>query len=394
MFTFTFVTLNKNIFMKSFSFKIVLFALLVFAFGCKESNESASKTSSEIKNEIKYASGLAIFKHEEYRVVKVSNPWPNATKDYTYILKEKGAKVPDSLNQFTTIQVPIKSIVVTSTTHIPSLEMLGVENSLVGFPNLDYVSSEKVRARIENGKVRELGSNQTMNTEVIIDLAPDVLIGYGIDNKNPTLDNLEKSGLKIMLNGDWNEQTPLGKAEWIKFFGALYGLDEKATTIFSDIEKEYNTTLALATKAASRPTILAGDMFEGTWYLPKGGSWGSLLLDQAKGNYLWKDTEGTGSLSLSFETVLEKAKDADFWITSGQFSSLKEMTDANTHYSQFKAFKNKNVYAFSSKKGKKGGILYYELAPNRPDIVLKDIVKTLHPELLLDYTPFFFEKLK
>ena len=380
--------------MHSFSSKIVLFALLIFAVGCKKNQDQQGVIASEIKNEIKYASGLSIFDHGDYSIVKVSNPWPNATKEYTYILKEKEAKVPDSLRQFTTIQVPIKSIVVTSTTHIPSLEMLGVEKTLVGFPNLDYISSEKVRALIDAGKIKELGNNQTLNTEVIIDVAPDVFIGYGIDNKNPTLDNLEKSGLKIMLNGDWNEQTPLGKAEWIKFFGYLYSLDEKADQIFSDIEKEYNTTLALAKKATSKPTILAGDMFEGTWYLPKGGSWGSLLLAQAGGNYLWSDSEGTGSLSLSFETVLEKAKEADFWITSGQFSSLKEMTDANTHYSQFKAFKNKNVYAFSGKKGKTGGILYYELAPNRPDIVLKDIVKTLHPELLPNYKPFFFEKLK
>lgn len=380
--------------MRSFSFKIALFALLIFVFGCKKNPDQTGVIRADIKNEIKYASGLAIFEYGDYSIVKVSNPWPNASKDYTYIMKEKGAVVPDSLSRFTTIQVPIQTIVVTSTTHIPSLEMLEVENSLVGFPNLDYISSEKVRARIEAGKIKELGSNQTLNTEVIIDVAPDVLIGYGLDNKNPTLDNLEKSGVKIMLNGDWNEQTPLGKAEWIKFFGILYGLDEKANKIFSDIEKEYNAALALAQKATSKPTILCGDMFEGTWYLPKGTSWGSLLLEQAGGNYLWKETKGTGSLALSFETVLEKAKDADLWITSGQFSTLKEMTDANTHYNQFKAFKNKNVYSFSSKKGKTGGVLYYELAPNRPDIVLKDIVKTLHPELLPNYTPFFFEKLK
>lgn len=380
--------------MKTFSCKIALFALLAFASGCKREPDQAGVLHAEIKNEIKYASGLSIFEYGDYSIVKVSNPWPDASKDYTYILKEKGAVVPDSLAQFTAIQVPIKSIVVTSTTHIPSLEMLEKENTLLGFPNLDYISSEKVRALIDAGKLKELGSNQTLNTEVIIDAAPDVLIGYGIDNKNPALDNLEKSGVKIMLNGDWNEQTPLGKAEWIKLFGALYGLDEKADKIFSDIEKEYNSTLVLAKKATSKPTILAGDMFEGTWYLPKGTSWGSLLLEQAGGNYLWKETEGTGSLALSFETVLEKAKDADFWITSGQFSSLKEMTTANAHYAQFKAFKNKNVYSFSGKKGKKGGILYYELAPNRPDIVLKDIVKTLHPELLPNYTPFFFENLK
>ena len=101
---------------------------------------------------------------------------------------------------------------------------------------------------------------------------------------------------------------------------------------------------------------------------------GSLLLKEAHSHYLWQETTGTGSLSLSFETVFEKAKDADFWITSGQFSTLKSMIDANPHYNQFKAFQNKKVYSFSGKKGKTGGILYYELGPNRPDIVLKDLI--------------------
>ena len=135
-------------------------------------------------------------------------------------------------------------------------------------------------------------------------------------------------------------------------------------------------------------------MYEDKWYLPQGTSWGSQLLSQANGNYLWANTNGTGSLSLSLETVLEKAKNADFWITSGQFSTLKAMSDTNSHYAQFKAFQTKNVYSFTQKKGKTGGILYYELAPNRPDIVLKDIVKILHPELLIGYEPFFFKKLK
>ena len=197
-----------------------------------------------------------------------------------------------------------------------------------------------------------------------------------------------------MLNGDWNEETALGKAEWIKFFGALYGKQKEATAIFTKIEKDYLNTIEIAKRANYTPTILAGDMFEDRWYLPKGTSWGSLLLKQANGTYLWQETNGTGSLSLSFETVFEKAKNADIWITSGQFSSLQEMTDMNPHYAKFDAFRNKNVYSFSGKKGKTGGIFYYELAPNRPDIVLKDIVKILHPELLPGYEPFFFEKLK
>ncbi|TBX65781.1 ABC transporter substrate-binding protein [Flavobacterium silvisoli] len=372
--------------------QLLLSFFLISFLGCK--TETKPEIAFPVKNEIVYAKGFSIKNYSGYSIITVKNPWPKATKTYTYILKEKNGIVPDSLKQNVTIAVPIKTIVVTSTTHIPSLEMLDEVNSLVGFPHTDYISSEKVRARIEAGKVKELGMNQNLNTEVLLDLQPNIIIGYGIDNNNPTLDNLEKSGLKVMLNGDWNEETPLGKAEWIKFFGALYGKQKQANTLFSKIEKDYLKTIEIAKNAATTPTILAGDMFEDRWYLPKGSSWGSLLLKEANSNYLWQETTGTGSLSLSFETVFEKAKDADVWFTSGQFSSLKEMTDKNPHYAQFKAFGNKNVYSFNARKGKTGGILYYELAPNRPDIVLKDIVKILHPELLPSYKPFFFEKLR
>lgn len=378
--------------MKTFYNALLLAFISLLFVQCKFETNSAPTVSSE--NTVQYAKGFSIQNYDGYSVVTVQNPWPKAAKIYKYILKEKDGIVPDSLQQNIIISVPVKSVVVTSTTHIPSLEMLDMENTLVGFPHLDYISSEKVRARIDAGKVKELGMNQNLNTEVILNLKPDVIIGYGIDNNNPTLDNLQKSGLKVMLNGDWNEETPLGKAEWIKFFGALYGKQKEANELFTKIEQDYWNTIKMVKNATTSPTVLAGDMFEDRWYLPKGTSWGSLILKEAKGDYLWKETTGTGSLSLSFETVFEKAQNADIWITSGQFSSLKEMTEMNPHYAQFKAFTNKNVYSFSGKKGKTGGILYYELAPNRPDIVLKDIVKILHPELLPSYQPFFFEKLK
>lgn len=378
--------------MKTFCNALFLVILSFSLVECK--NESKPSVIISAKNEVRYAKGFSIQNYDGYSVVKVKNPWPKATKTYTYILKEKNGIVPDSLRQNLIIPVPIKTIVVTSTTHIPSLELLDEVNTLIGFPHCDYISSEKVRARIDAGNIKELGNNQDLNTEVLLDLQPNVIIGYGIDNKNPTLDNLQKSDLKVMLNGDWNEENALGKAEWIKFFGALYGKQKQATALFAKIEKDFLKTIKIAKMAKTTPSILAGDMFEDRWYLPRGTSWGSLLLKQANGNYLWQKTSGTGSLSLSFETVFEKAKNADVWITSGQFSSLKEMTNSNPHYAEFNAFKNKNVYSFSGRKEKTGGILYYELAPNRPDLVLKDLVKILHPELLPSYEPFFFEKLK
>ena len=380
--------------MKSIFLRIVLSLLLLPFFGCKQNNTISGDTMAFSKNSIQYAKGLKIYKHLGFSIVKITNPWPEAKEGFTYILQEKNGIVPDSLKQFPTISIPIQSIVVTSTTHIPALELLGVENTLVGFPDTAYISSVKTRRLIDAGKVREVGVNENLNTEVLIDMKPDVIVGFGLNNSNPTLDNLQKSGLKVMLNGDWTEQSPLGKAEWIKLFGALYGLDSKANTLFSKIEKEYNSTLALAKKATTKPTVLSGAMYQKIWYIPQGESWVSLFLKDARSNYLWSKTKGIGSLALPFEVILEKAKDADFWIAPGDYSSLKQMSDSNPHYSQFDSFKNKKVYSYAVNKGEKGGILYFEWSPTRPDWVLKDLIKIFHPELLPHHKLFFFTKLE
>ncbi len=380
--------------MKNLFLNFVLLSFALIAVGCKQDLAKSNQSFSTQVNQIKYAKGLEIYNHKGFSIMSIKNPWPNASKAYTYILKEKTGVIPDSLIEFPVINIPLKKIVVTSTTHIPSLEMLGVENTIIGFPHTDYISSEKVRKLIDNGKIKDVGSDQSLNTELLIELAPDALVGHGIDNNNPTFDNLQKNGLKVIINGDWNESSPLGKAEWIKFFGALYGLDAKANSIFKSIETNYKKTRQLAQNIKNKPTVFSGAIFENQWYMPQGNSWGAIFMEDANSNYLWKETNGTGSLSLSFESVFLKAENADFWIGPGQFTSLDEMTASNPHYSQFRAFKTKNVYSYSTKKGKTGGLIYFELAPNRPDLVLQDLVKILHPKLLPDHKLYFFDRLR
>ncbi len=374
-------------------YTILFFALFAFV-SCKNETSQLHTTPKETINEVKYASGLQIYRYKNYTVVKVTQPWPNAKEGYTYVMQQKDAVIPDSLKKYTLVTVPLQSVVVTSTTHIPSLEALGVENTLTGFPGIDYISSVKTRTLINSGKVKEVGKNESLNTEVLIDLAPQAVVAFGINSANKTLNALEQAGIKVIYNGDWTEQSPLGKAEWIKFFGALYGMDAKADAIFNRIEKDYNEALKLAQTINKRPTVMAGAIYQDQWYLPQGNSWAALFVKDAGANYLWADSNGTGSLSLSFETVLDKAENADFWIGPSQFTSLKEMTDANPHYGRFKAFKDKQVYSSSTKKGATGGIIYYELAPNRPDLILKDLISIMHPELLPDYKLQFFEKLR
>lgn len=374
-------------------FYLFIFTLLAVT-GCKNEPAATSATAEKTINSVRYAKGLQIYKYSGFTVIKVTQPWPDAKEGFTYVMRQRGAIVPDSLKKYTVVQVPLKSVVVTSTTHIPSLEMLGVENTLIGFPGTDYISSEKTRALIDSGKVKEAGANESLNTEILLDLNPTAVVAFGLNGTNKALNTLEQSGMKVLYNGDWTEQSPLGKAEWIKFFGALYGMDDKANELFNKIEKDYNDALALSQKVAKKPTAMAGALYQDQWYMPQGGSWGALFLKDAGANYLWASSEGTGSLGLSFETVLDKAQNADVWIGPGQFTSLREMIDANPHYAQFKSFKNKQVYSYSTKKGATGGLLYFELAPNRPDLVLKDLMSIFHPEVVPGYKLQFFEKLK
>lgn len=378
--------------MKILHYPIFLFLLLAVT-GCKKQEKTHEETTETVENSIVYAKGLELYKHHGYTIVKVTNPWPNATESFTYVMQQKDAVLPDSLKKYTTVQVPLQSIVVTSTTHIPAMEMLGVENTLVGYPGTDFISSEKTRKRIDSGLVKDVGQNEGLNTEIMIDLSPDAVVGFSISSNNKSMNTLKDSGLTVLYNGDWTEQSPLGRAEWIKFFGALYSREREANIIFKQIVKDYNDAKKIAQNTTEKPTVMAGAIFQDQWNLPQGGSWGAQFLKDANADYLWKDTDGTGSLSLSFETVLDKAENAEYWIGPNSYTSLTQMTENNPHYGQFQSFKNKKVYSFGTKRGPTGGYVYYELSATRPDLVLKDLIKIFHPELLPDYELYFFEKL-
>ncbi|WP_136668682.1 ABC transporter substrate-binding protein [Flavobacterium sp. H122] len=380
--------------MKTFLYKALFISFFVFNISCKQNEKTETVKNTATQEVIEYASGLSIQKYEGYSIVKVTNPWPEANKDFTYVLKEEKGVVPDSLQKYTTVAVPLKSIVVTSTTNVPFLEMLGVENKLVGFPHTDYISSVRTRALIDKGIVKNVGQNERLNMEKLIDLSPELIVTFGVDNNNPMIKNLEKSGLKVMIQGDWMEQSPLGKAEWLKLYAALFGKEKEADVLFDNIVKEYNEALSAVKNKQAKATVLYGNMYQDQWFVAKGNSWVAQFLKDAKSKYIWADVEGTGSLALTFEKVLEKAKSADVWIAAGTFKTLKDLSTNNPHYIQFDAFQKKSIYTFESKLGATGGTVYYELGPSRPDLILKDYIKIFHPELLPGYTLTFAEKLK
>ena len=387
----------QKLIIKFLSITLVLFGISSFI-QCK--HQQKETPSKEINNSTiqknKYAKGFEITAYDSYKVLTIKSPWPNSEQSYSYILVNENNLEHLSIpkNKFDgVISIPLKKIVVTSTTHIPALELLNVEQTLVGFPGLDYISSENTRKRIDIGVIRELGKNESINTEVLLTLSPDAVIGFGIDGKNKNFETIKNSNIPIIYNGDWVENSPLAKAEWIKFFGALYGKEKEADSIFNTIEANYLNTKALATKVKNIPTILSGAMHNDIWYLPNGDSTEAQLLKDANTDYLFKDHTGTGSLSLNFETVFTRASHADIWLSPSNYKSLQSLEDSNSHHAMFEAFQNKNVYSFTNTTGKSGGVLYFELGMTRPDLVLMDLIKICHPGLLDDYEPYFFKKL-
>lgn len=376
--------------------RFVLSVILLVTLSCKERNTAIfSDQNIELTNQtVTYATGFRITTHDGYKEIKLNNPWPDAKHELTYILYSSEDKKPSDYLNATFIKVPVQDIVVTSTTDIPMLELLGKEKTLVGFPSTDYISSENTRKLVDNGSIKELGNERSINTELVLELAPDVVIGFSATGNTKAYDLIQKTGIPVVMNGSWMEKHPLGRAEWIKFVAAFYGEEEKARTIFSDIEKAYNNALENAKKAETSPTVLAGSMFKDTWHVPGGDSYVAKFLKDANTSYLWGDQKTTGSIALNFESVLEKGQTADFWIGSGSSTTMNELYQKNNRYQLFDAFKNKNVYSSTSKVGEKGGILYYELGPMRPDLILKDIIKITHPEVLPDYELFFFKNLK
>lgn len=380
--------------------KNIIYLLIAagFLYSCNNSkNTSIPEILKKIEYEhvnIKYAEGFKIQNTASGYYVTIMNPWPESSVSYTFkLVKNQGRELLPEPDEPLSIHIPIDKIVLTSTTHIPPLVLLHEENSLIGFPGSDYISDPKVRKLIDEGKVEELGVNESINIEATLLLEPDVVMGFSIDDSNPIYKKIENAGIPVLYNGDWVEQHPLAKAEWIKLFGILYGKEQQADSIFNAIEKEYINTQKLV-KNVSSPKVLSGATWKEQWYLPYGNSWQGKILRDAGASYIYQETKGKGSLAYNIEKVLTDGNDATYWIAPGQYTSYSRMLEENASYNLFDAFKNKRVYTHALTVGEKGGVTYYEEASMRPDLVLKDLVKILHPELKLDHELYFFKPLK
>lgn len=353
---------------------LLAFLLLsVGIFRCNQpAKESKEETSKKFTSQLKYATKFKI----EDQLLTVTEPWPGAVRPIKY-----------------TPETTPKRIIVTSTTHLPYLELLGLEDRLVGFPSTQYITSPKIRKLVEQGKITDLGPDGSLNLELLISLEPDAVFAFDMGNESTSLDKIKEAGIDVIYDSDYLETSSLGRAEWIKFFGAFFNKEAEADSIFQAIEYRYDSLKQMTTDVKSRPTVLSGVMYGDIWFLPGGENWAAGFYKDAGGNYLWSEDSTSGWLEISFESVFDKAHAADFWIGTSTLNTRDEIAGQDARYAAFEAYKNGAVYNYNKRKSPSGGLDFFESGYARPDIVLTDLIAILHPELLPDYETYYFQQL-
>lgn len=372
-----------------------LLVLLLLTSSCRQS--PATKTLHTAKTgsaQIKYAKGFSIDYYDGYKLLNIYSGIGPTADTIQYVLLAKGARAPDGFTKAQLITIPVQHMVAMSSTHVAQADFAGVANTIVGLGSFKYITSPVVRKNIAAGKVKDVGVDGTMNEEMLISMKPGLVIVMGTpDAKFSKYKTLTNAGLSVMLNSEWLENTPMGRAEWVKVMAALTDKEELVDKKFDAIEKEYQRLAQIGRNAKSKPSVISGMPFKGVWNVPDGDSYMAEFFKDAGTNYQWSGIKGKGSLALNFEAVAPVALKADFWLNAGYVNSKKDIQAIDARYADFKPFKTGKVFNFNKRVNDLGANDYWESGAVSPHLILADLIKILHPELLPDHQLVYYKQL-
>jgi iron complex transport system substrate-binding protein len=348
------------------------------------------------KTQPDYATGWTVEYHNHYKVLTLLAPWAGAEQTFQYVLVQCGAPAPTDYPDAAIIEVPVQRVAVLTTTELPHLNTLGRLDRLVAVEEFDYINTPAVRELIDAGALQEVGGGAKVNVEMLIDLAPDLVVTFAYGN--PDYDahpKLIEAGLPVFLNAGYMETTPLGRSEWVKVTSLFFNAEANANAVFAETTDKYAEMATLAASVTERPTVLVGIGRGDGWRVPGGGSYFARFIADAGGAYLWADNDATGSLPLDFEVVFDRAHDADFWIpNTGAWFTLADVVAADARYAEFAPFINHTIYNNNARLNEWGGNDYWETGVANPHLVLADLIKILHPDLLSEHELIWFQQLQ
>ncbi|MBL1231740.1 MAG: ABC transporter substrate-binding protein [Flavobacteriales bacterium] len=369
---------------------LLIFFSLITLFSCRETKKEAS-TSENTSEHIRYAKGFNIEYHENYKIVKVLQPWKGENKSINYVLYDN--EKPENIEGIF-IKTPIKSIVCLSLTHLAFIEKLNEVNSIKGIAGCNYVSSEVIKEKISTNVIQEVGQHEVFNYEILVNIAPDIVMAYGIDQSSTAkLNKFASLGLTTVLNAEYMELHPLGMAEWIKFVAAFYNKEQLADSIFKHIEAEYLNVKKTVADLKEQPTVFTGMPWNGAWHVPGGASFQAQFLKDAGANYIWSDNDEERSIVKSKEIIIDEALNADFWLNVNAFNSIEEIVAQDAVLANFAAVKNQQVYNNNLKVNAAMGNDYWESGVVNPHIILKDLIAIFHPTKI-DHQLYYYKRLE
>lgn len=368
---------------------VLFLLLLLLCVGCKTKDRSQSDKSGATVA-MRYAEQIQIDSCEGYWSVRVRNPWDTAKILHTYILVEQGRELPDNLPSGTLVRTPLRKSLIYSSVHCSLLVELDALDCIGGVCDLQYIYHPAVRTRCAEGRIVDAGNAMSPDLEKVIDLHPDAVLLSPFENSGG-YGRIEKLGIPIIECADYMETSPLGRAEWMRFFGLLFGRKQQADSLFAEVEKRYASLKSLVDTVSVRPTVLSELRNGSAWYTPGGHSTIGRLYADAGAAYVWADDTRSGSVPLSFETVFDRGRNVDFWLFKYNETVDKTLASLRAEYAPyagFRAFQTGRVFACNT-----GKVPFYEETPFRPDWLLKDLILVFHPECLPGETARYFKQL-
>lgn len=371
--------------------QVILFIfLLTLLSACGGKSKTSSALTAEKEIPLHYAENLKLSQAEDYTIARLRNPWDTTKTLHTYILIDKEKTLPLDLPEGTLVRTPLSKAIVYSSVHCGLLKQIGALQSIGGICDLPYIKLPEIQQGCRQGSIIDAGNGMNPDIEKIIDLHPDAILLSPFENSGG-YGRVEKLNIPIIECADYMETSALGRAEWMRFYGLLFGQPQAADSLFAEVEKNYNELKAMVAPLSYAPSVISELKNGSAWYVPGGKSTSARIYADAGANYVFADDAHSGSVPLAFETVFDKGQDADYWLikyNQATNKTYRELKQDFAPYAGFRAFKERRIYGCNTHH-----IPLYEDYPFHPDWLLKDLIKIFHPTLLEGYELKYFTKL-
>lgn len=372
--------------MKIFDRIVAVLCALVFV-ACAGEPARSLEEFATVVYEPSYATGFDISGAEgaASTLITVRNPWQGAegVEKRLFIARE-GERAPEGF-EGQVIEGSAERVVCMSSTYVAMIDAIGCTERVVGVSGIDFIYNSRVREAASEGRVHDVGHDSNINFELLLTLRPDVVLIYGVAGENGVANaKLDELNIPYLYLGDYVEESPLAKAEWTVVVAEILGVRERGEELFAGIENRYlELRKRVEESATERPTVMFNTPYRDTWYMPSSRSYAVRIVEDAGGQYVYDGNHGTASQPIDLEQAYVLTREADYWINVGQYATLEDLRRDNPRFVGAKAVREGRVYSSDRRATAKGGSDFWESAVVNPDVVLRDLVAILHPELNL-----------